>query len=536
LLEETLSLVGELTGCGINALREARSGALEVFSTGFKNLEVSGIGIFTGVKVNAINFDQSPYLNTLPYSIDLLHYPSGGYEFAHGVNNPQSAYSYTENTNQTVSIQHEVSAQGISTSSTPGGNALDNAKNFVSGQITGAIPRPALINTTDPLSEFNVYLVDFSETVDKLNNTVGVSRRFETDPTDTINGGNVILRHTSQFSPTEGEEVLITYNGAINAGRPTGDATFQDDDLRMDAVRNRYSKFKDELDAARFITESITEDTGINLLSFSISYISGDQEPDGIIDDFTISLEENSDSSLFSVSVNGNLSTKGRCISEAFSQLSGYYDEPIASEGEQPYDHRYDLCQRLYREFYRASHGSCQEKPADYIALNRNSISKSVAYNEYAQSITYNASYNDRTALDNMHSFDYSMNFTPSLFGIKSVASAYKNPTTEEGGWIFEDLGYRKRASFSINISARPLSTITMTQAELSEFGEGKFQDMTSEPQDEKVTSNEYALNNQSVISATYAKTFHAGEAFVERGADCPNPDYTGIRVGGFNL
>ena len=164
-------------------------------------------------------------------------------------------------------------------------------------------------------------------------------------------------------------------------------------------------------------------------------------------------------------------------------------------------------------------------------------MSKSVAYNEYAQNISYNASYNDRAVLNiaPLNSFDYTMSFTPSLFGIKSVASAYKNPSTNKGGWIFEDLGYRKRGSFSISMNARPLGTATISPEDLAEFGENKFQKMTASPQDEKVTSNEYGIGNGSVISATYAKSFHAGNAFVARG-DCDNQDYTGIRAGGFNL
>ena len=543
LIEETISLVGELTGCGSGELIDARSGALEVFSTGFKNLEVSGIGTFTGVKINALNFDQSPYLNTLPYSIELLHYPSGGYEFGYGITSPQSTYTYTENTNQTVSIQHEVSAQGINTSSIPGGNALTNAQNFVSGQITGAVPRPALINTTS--NKFNTYLVDFSETVDKLNNTVSVSRSFESDPTDlTAYGGNVIMRHSSGINLTEGEEVTVTVNGEINAGRPTGDALFwhTDGPARMAKVRSRYRTFRESMPAPRFLTENVTEDTGINLLSFALSYVSGNnQEADGIMDDFTITLEENSDSSLFSVSVNGNLTTRGRCIGDAFGKLSGYYGPFQGVPGEFYQDHRFDVCQSLYGDFYTEEHGSCQDLQGDalQVGLSKHSISKSVAYNEHAASLSYSASYNDRAVIDSvgenipenevfLHSFDYTMSFTPSLPGIKSVASAYNN------GWIFEDLGYRKRANFSISTTAKPLSTTTIRRSQLYQFGELKFQSMVGPQVFEIVATDEFGVGNQSAMNATYAKSFHAGAPFVD--GECSKPNsYTGI-VGSFNI
>ena len=68
---------------------------------------------FTGVKVESINFDSSPYLQSLPYSVSFAHYPSGGFQFAYGVSNPSSTWNYTENQNKTISIEHSVSAKGI---------------------------------------------------------------------------------------------------------------------------------------------------------------------------------------------------------------------------------------------------------------------------------------------------------------------------------------------------------------------------------------------------------------------------------------
>ena len=507
LLEETISLAGELTGCGIDDLIAARTGALDVFATGFKNLTIEGIDTFTGVKVQSITFDESPYLSTLPYTITLLHYPSGGYAFAQGVSDPQSVYTYTENQDQTLSIQHEVSARGINTSTTlPGGNALANAVDFVSGQIDNDIPRPAMIDTT--ANAFEMYLVDFSESVNKIDNTVSINRTFQTDPSGSV--GDVILRYTSEFSITQGEETAITYNGDINAGRATADG--------MDKARNKYYEFKSSIDTPRFLSENVTEDTGINSLSFSFSYISGDSEPD-IIDDFTITLEEGSDSSLFSASINGNLSTKGLCIAgDNFAALKTYY---AGGTHENNHDHNYEICQSLYEDFYTVAHGSCQEKPAEVINLNPRSISRSVGENEFAQTLSYNASYNDRISVEGTHTFDYSMRFTPSLPAVKTVASAYNN------GWIFEDLGYRQRAVFSISINARSINNIPLSHEVLQTFGREKFNVFTDNPERVITTSDEYVLNNETVESTTYARSFHSIYTFTES-------DYTGIQT--FNV
>ena len=500
LIADTITLAGELTGCGRDDLITARNLVTNVFSTGFKNLEITGIGVFTGVKVESVSFDQSPYLASLPYNISLLHYPSGGYEFGFGITNPKNVYSYTENVNQTVSISQQISAQGINTASSFPGNALDNAKTFVSGQLGSGIPRPALIDTSS--SDFGMYLVEFSEEIDKLNNTVSVNRTFETDPTAAQ--GAIILRYASEFTEVEGEETLITYNGTVDAGRSGS----------LAAARNKYTEFRDGLQGlGALITENVTEDTGINNISFSFSLIEGGNDPDGIMDDFTINLEENSDSSLFSVSINGNISTRGQCMSARnFSNIENYYNNSAGSD-----DHRFDVCQELYDDFYTSAHGSHQGSPG--VTLNSNSISKSIAFNEYDQSASYSASYNDRQALEGMHSFDFTLNFTPSLFPVKSVASAYTN------GWIFEDLGYRNRALLSINMNARSLNTTPFSQADFVNLAETQFGDFAGGAEDIIVTSDQYVLNNQKVASAIYAKSFHASNSFTN------NTDYTTIQT-----
>jgi hypothetical protein len=510
LVEETISLAGELTGCGSGDLIAARSLALDVFSTGFKNLEISGIGIFTGVKIASISFDQSPYLQSLPYTIDLTHYPSGGFRFGGGVTDPRSTYTYTENPNQTVSIQHEVAAKGINTSTTiPGGNALDNAKAFVEDQL-GEPPRPAMINTWN--TDFETYLVDFNESIDKLNNTISVSRSFESDLTDSLFGGNIILRYASEAEETEGEEIAVSCNGTINGGRPTGDI----DAARMTDVRERYNILKDgELGVSTFISETVAEDTGICQLSFSFSYISGDTEPEGITDDFTITIEENSDSSLFSVSVNGSLSATTRGIGgvaggeTTFAALSGRYDT---------IDSHKDSCEEIYESFYVNDYGGCQNKPEN-VNFNQKEISKSVGYNEYAQTISYNASYNDRTQVEEYHTLDYTMNFRPSLWAVKSVASAYKN------GWLVEDLDYRSRGGFSINCSARSEGVMSSStdKAALKSLAEDKFNKFIPSKLDEIIEEDQYVLNNQNVSSSSFSASFYGDNQFTDQ------IDYTGI-------
>jgi hypothetical protein len=493
LVEDKITLVGELTGCNLSGLLDARKQVIDVFADNFKTLVIGGVGSFTKAKIESITFDESPYLASLPYNISLVHYPDGGYEFGFGITNPKNSYTYVENTNGTLSISQQVSAQGINTTSSYPGNGLENATAFVKDLLDYDIPRPATIDTLG--TDFGMYLVEFSEEIDKLNKIVTINRTFETDMSAAL--GAIILRYTSQLAETEGEEVTIAYNGTVDAGR--------ENDL-VDA-REKYEKFRDGLGETTFINENVTEDPNINNISFSFTCVRGPQ----MMDDYTITLEENSDSSLFSVSINGNITTRGKCMSAANYELieAEYNDD--SSEG-----HRFDVCQSLYNDFYTTDRGSHQENPG--VGLGKSVIAKSIGFNEYDQSASYSASYNDRQVFYGMHSLDFTVTLTPSLFPVKAVPSAYTK------GWIFEDLGYRSRAKFSISLTAKSSGDV-LPHSSLKNLSTQEYHKFVKGGVSAYVTMDQYSVNNKNVASATYAASFHSSKSFTD------NDDYTTIRT-----
>tara|TARA_R110000822_G_scaffold110654_6_gene241020 strand:+ start:49955 stop:51601 length:1647 start_codon:yes stop_codon:yes gene_type:complete len=506
---ETITLNGEITGCGRDNLRTARDAVVNALSTDFKDLDISGIDILTGVKIESIDFASSPYLESVPYSIQFTHYPTGGFEIAHGVSNPSSQYSYSEGKDQKVSITHTISAQGINTDgSVLGGNALDNAKNFVTSRLMGVweVPRPYLIGTEE--TEFKAYLTDYSQNIDKVSNTFSVTRNFMTDPSDV--SGHVILRYTKNIEQNDIDDITISYNGVIDAGRDDVIHTLATQSKTSDGlnnIRSKYVEFKDSLDALSFIDESVNEDTGINRLTFGLSYISGSNEPP-ITDNFTITVEEGSDSSLFNVSINGNIFSKSGCVGTRFNDVSGYY------EGD---SHNFEICESIYRDFYTSAHGSTQERP-DGIILNNNPLSRGKSYNPIGETMSYSASFNDRTSLhwgnENVHSMDYNMTLTPSLTAITSSPSATKT------GWIFEDLGYRSRAVFSFDIN----STNSVGSGDLKDLAIHQFHKMTDKPEDIKMESDSFNTGISKSVNQSWSRSFHSKYSLLDTSVS-----YTGI-------
>jgi hypothetical protein len=84
----------------------------------------------SGVIVNSINFSEGVYNGILKYEVDLV-----AKDFNYNVQNPVNQFTINKQ-NNTLTLNHNVSAQGVNTSSTNYSNSLDNAISFVN-QFTG---------------------------------------------------------------------------------------------------------------------------------------------------------------------------------------------------------------------------------------------------------------------------------------------------------------------------------------------------------------------------------------------------------------
>ena len=481
-VEERISLKGLLTGCGLTELVAARNSAAGVFSANFKDLVVDGT-TFGKVKIQNVSFDQSDYLNSISYSIDVLHYPTAGFEFADGVINPSNTYTYTENPDQTMTMRQSVSAKGVNTSASSPGNALDNAKTFVLAQV-GDFPRPALISTEG--ASFEYYLTDSSANIDKINNTVSIDRTCRVDLLGIDDA--VILRYTKETSQNEGEPITIRYGGTVDAGREGA------------MPRSKYSEFKDGIDAT-ILDENVTEDPGINRISFSFSYIEDDNSP-AVKDDFTITISEGADSSLFKMSINGTLSSKEGCIGKRFTKVKDAY------KGD---SHNFNLCQDIYNNFYTPANGSAQGNPG--VSLNPAVMTSSVGYNKFSETVSYSASLDDRTTLGfDCHSFDYSMDCQPALQVVKPT------PAANGKRWIFQDLGYKTRARFAISTSAKGCTTI-----DTHDFSWDMINEMVAGGTKTVVDIDTSTITNEGMASSNF------GVSFLSASSATSPPNYTTI-------
>jgi hypothetical protein len=137
---DRIRLIGQLTG-KYNELTGAQQELIQTFNQDFKTFEIyenaEKIYEKSGVLVNSITFDEANYNALLNYQINLT-----ARKYDYNVQNPTNQFNISKE-NNTLNLTHNVSAQGINTSSNNKSNALENAISFVNN-FTGLNGIPSL--------------------------------------------------------------------------------------------------------------------------------------------------------------------------------------------------------------------------------------------------------------------------------------------------------------------------------------------------------------------------------------------------------
>lgn len=481
---QAITLQGEIIGCSKSDLVARQNELLDAFSQDFKTIEISGLDDIELARVVSVDFQGSDYLSAISYTIELEAYSYDTFIDSNYVIEPVDSISIVENGDKTIDITHTISAKGVNSSSY---NALTNAKNFVlekldSQKSEGTWPVPNLISSKDP--NFKRMLVSVSEDIDRIQGRYSITKQYKSDLD--YEDGSIILRHTKETTEQEGQFKIFTINGTIDGGI--------DSSLDFNKLRTRLKNFKKSLNT-EFIHEfvdsaSISEDVEAGRINFTFTFSSNPLE---VIDDYDISISENSDTALISVSVRGTMSAKG-----PIGNVEGVdcrYNLVKSTFNENKY---YDLAVKFYKD-YLSRRGITVP---DNVILNNSHLAKTVTRNEFEGSIGYDFSFDDRIS-HGYRNFDYTMDFTPSLVGIAADAIV-------DGGHAFYDLGYRKRAEFKINGAS------VGDGDSLSDFAERKYRtfcggsDVQKKFIDEIVTEDSVTEDLENNSTFNYGWSFHS--------------------------
>jgi hypothetical protein len=494
-ISNKITLNGEIIGCTKESLVNSQNKILFGFNEDFKKLEISGLNDLTLAKVISINFDGSDYLSSISYTIELEAYNYAEFLKRQYVLNPVDSISIQEEPDKTITITHTISAKGINSG---GYNGLDNAKKFVQSQLNsqksqGNWPVPNLIDSKD--KNYKRLLVSTSESINRISNTYSITNTYKSD-LDYENGG-ILLRYTEDISEQEGQFTIYTFQGSVDGGIGS--------DLNFDNVRKRFKDFQSSLDT-NFVNEligslSVSEDLKAGRLTFSVSYSSEKQE---VIDDFDISISENSESSIISVSINGTMRAKGpigtadgtdckfKLVKDSFKEEK-YYNE--ANKAYKKYLERHDI--------------TVPEK----VILNKVHLSKSKTENKFEGSISYSYQFDDRISWG-YRNLEYTLSFNPSLQAIAADSIV-------DGSHVFFDLGYRTRARFSVSLNSLGVQDTTENNAislsQLADEKYAKFCGTEESPIESEIIENDSGSKDQE-YNNNHQKTwsFHSKNSIID--------------------
>jgi hypothetical protein len=429
---QNISLNGLITGScndSFNDIIAKQQQLFDNFGQDFKEVKIidNNVETFVGkyVKVKDISFDQSAYIRTANFKINLEVYPESLFSGTFGVTDPSSDIKYTEQQDGTVSITRSFSAKGFNTSSTQN-NALNNAITYVRS-LTGSaedIITPKFIALYPNLT--NLCPRKISENINRMDGTYGVNIDY-------------ILRKgastTSIFqydidTSYDDERGLytVTLRGSLNGGICKTMQQLRQEFLTFNPFALTFAKFKQITNYPYLNPEpdsfSVNENPTDNIIDFNYSYTSNPQK---IKFDYSIDISNEYPTDQVAVNFNGTFTADGPQLQRL----------PIL-ENELQKINIVPLCQKFYLE---------NVKDAS-LPMNVNPKSYKVTRDITQSTINIQASFdNGQFPPSDFKSFTWNVSISPSI-------RRYNPIQFLNGDNGFFDLNYYNRGKITVQGSA----------------------------------------------------------------------------------
>lgn len=421
---------------GLYFISESGTGIISefvnIFSGQFAELkvqnEVAG-NVFTilsypNVILEEFSFDSDHfYPNTyVPYSAKFksINVPSGVIE-------PVNEYSFAQNEDGTVSVNHKVSAKGVVTSSLYD-SALQNAKTFVQS-FTGQTPfNPIFVSVGQPV------LLNQSENIDRLTASYGISETYKYNSgefLDYIHMSNVDIDLSND---ADFRIINLTYN--VHGSSVTGKI----DSLRAEFQNiNPLGILQDSygLSTGNFHINSfgVVEDSGRNSIQLTANVISGVGDEWTGFFDYDIDLKWDKVQNVRTFSINGKFMSKAP-VSQRRTYLANF---KAANNPFKQYLYNVVTGSQVYASYGGSSY-----------PLNPIPTAFSINENTGLAEFSVTASYGDRDFISGISEASFLINVEPprNLYEFKPASNI-------EGFYVIQDLQTVTRENLKMSCSAK---------------------------------------------------------------------------------
>lgn len=404
----------------------------------FRSIMAGGItGQF--VRCESVDVNQSSFFGGANYTANFICYPDNLSDVGYRILNPTDNRQITENTDGTITITRQISAQGI------GPNAIDNARDFINNGITPLknVAPPILFsigNLTAPGPDLKPRRL--IETVNRIDGTVSLDVEF------------VYRSNASNNSTIFSNSIDISYDEKIgiytvnlqgnlitaNIEGPTSNWNDIKDQLKsnlqsINLFTLALTRFR-ELTGLNYLnpepeTFSITEDSLNNSLNFNYTYTS---DPYDVKSDISYEMNYDRIKDITTITINGTLTARGPQKDKKIKLESAYNNLNL-----------FNMANSFFVK-------NAESKTSN---LNSNPINSNITYNQYEETVTsmsFSTQFSNQfEEIPGFIRFQYNLTAKPSI-------NAYNPVQFLNGNNGVFDLNFYKRGSISINGSAIAIS------------------------------------------------------------------------------
>tara|TARA_R100000081_G_C4819297_1_gene178085 strand:+ start:1009 stop:2622 length:1614 start_codon:yes stop_codon:yes gene_type:complete len=410
---DEVNLVGTLTGANLSGLHVRKMQMVSGLLSEFQTLTVTGDNkgkFYSGAKPTSISFSESDLTTILPYSVTFEAYSSGAFSNFFGVVDPQDNWTFSEQDGRISNVSHVVSARGLNLGNSV--SALTNAKNFVSGRITGSNGGYRDISLFQTGTK--AFLRSRTETIDNKASSYSVTEEYNCSTSDNRinNNPSGILESNAEISLDSQGKVSVSINGSLKGSidanstgalLTTGNFTpTQAQELAVNAVASSLSDFESGAYTFSNVGPSSYEyqlNTGSNTLNFTFTFSdsSNTEQSGNILHTKSASVSCSKDDANTKVSINGDLKYHSN------SAVINSTGDPTSSQQwlelrrEFSGINFFNLAVEALQDFT----GNATGYQISGLNLNQTPIESGVNKNPFEGTISYNVSFDNKLDLSN---------------------------------------------------------------------------------------------------------------------------------------
>jgi hypothetical protein len=406
-----ITLEGQLTGRYLgqqsyNLLYDASQKLLENFKQNYKSLSIkeNGVSIYeTDIAIiNSINIDESSWYGLLPFTIELSVYNQNLFQDYYGVVEPEETFSFQEEENDILTLNHSISAKGIVTNNF---NAIENAKNWVTSKINNFQNiNPVFIQKASAFLNRPYLLYSSQEIIDRFNGTYTRENIYKKS-LNFENPNNSLLNYTIDLnSGIEDGIISASINGSLEGNNLNILRTeYNNLNLYNLCSKPSFDIFREPL-STRAVSQSVDEINEENKLNFSASF--NNDYSDEIINDYNIDINEDSLKCIRTVNLSATISCRYGDLATKWQKVQDFYKTKF---------YPYNLMWEEFRKEYPN-----QE-------INATPITESVSFDQFNAQIVFNAQYSDKKIIlsSDILNASVSVNFEPSVIIHAANPSAF---------------------------------------------------------------------------------------------------------------